>query len=582
MPACVALAISLPADRLCAQDDVDIDHLNALSVAGRWAELRAELAMLDQRRDTLSVDDRLQMDLIRARMLALDNRPDEAIDALAEALNPPQPAERLAIRLRALQLATNILVFYERFQEAFRYYREALSLAPEVDDPNLRAVTWIVASDLHTRVGEYATALDYAERALTEAGASGVMRTRCVALYQRGLAYTGLGQAAEARDDLLRAASICRTIPDPIYAGQALVALAELPDTAPADRQRRLQEATDLFRQARYLEGELKSRALLASLAVHEGNLALATQWLEPVMDWIPEPGNHESRARALEVAALLARRQGDLERAYELTLQARAQLRRHVNSLREMQLTLLLSALNEQDKARELALLRSREQTARLALANQRRDTVVAYWLAASAVAVLLLLILLVMRSFREHRDLRRQAEPDSLTGLYTHTQFFELARRQFERTRAEDEPFVLVLADIDLFKQVNDEYGHLMGDEVLRRVGARFREAFGESALIGRTGGEEFAVALPRSTLDDALAMIGKLREHLNRRRHDEREPAITLSFGVAARQREKSLDHLFSRADQALYDAKEGGRNRIVVAPLDPGQLAPAMLT
>ncbi len=231
------------------------------------------------------------------------------------------------------------------------------------------------------------------------------------------------------------------------------------------------------------------------------------------------------------------------------------------------MRLTLLLSDLDDRARASELELLRARNDAILLARSNDRKDNIAAWWAGSAALAAALLLFVLVFRTGRDRQRFRELARLDGLTGLVNHTRFFELATQGFQRARQNHGQFVLIIADIDLFKRVNDEHGHLVGDAVLRRVGARFIEAFGKEAVVGRLGGEEIGVALTDCDLDTALARIEHLRAILNRRRADDAEPEITMSFGVAELRREKSLDSLYAQADQALYDAKDAGRNRVV---------------
>jgi diguanylate cyclase (GGDEF)-like protein len=236
------------------------------------------------------------------------------------------------------------------------------------------------------------------------------------------------------------------------------------------------------------------------------------------------------------------------------------------------------MSDLDNRSREAELELLRARNNAIRLARSNDRQDEIAAYWAGSGALLAALLLCVVVFQTARDRKRFRELARLDGLTGLVNHTRFFELAQQGFQRARQSRGRFVLIIADIDLFKRINDEHGHLVGDAVLRRVGARFLEAFGKEAVIGRLGGEEIGVALTDCDMDTALARIEHLRAILNRRRADDAEPEITMSFGVAELRREKTLDTLYAHADQALYDAKDAGRNRVVtVSPVDFGNAA-----
>lgn len=130
------------------------------------------------------------------------------------------------------------------------------------------------------------------------------------------------------------------------------------------------------------------------------------------------------------------------------------------------------------------------------------------------------------------------------------------------------------LIIGDIDYFKQFNDQFGHLMGDRVLQRVGTLIEAQVRESTLAARYGGEEFVVVMPDATLDEARIVAERLRDKVEQLRVKIRDTQqvldnVTVSFGVATFQEQDSLESLFDRADKALYTAKAAGRNRVSTA-------------
>jgi diguanylate cyclase len=130
------------------------------------------------------------------------------------------------------------------------------------------------------------------------------------------------------------------------------------------------------------------------------------------------------------------------------------------------------------------------------------------------------------------------------------------------------------LLVADIDHFKQINDTYGHVIGDKVLKTIAQTFRDNVKGRDIAARIGGEEFAVLLPRTTLEGAKAVAELLRVAVSRARIRQGETqnptgTITLSAGVAVTRGEESCESLMRRADRALYTAKREGRNRVCVA-------------
>ncbi len=170
------------------------------------------------------------------------------------------------------------------------------------------------------------------------------------------------------------------------------------------------------------------------------------------------------------------------------------------------------------------------------------------------------------------EVKKLRDEVSTDPLTGLYNRKALKQRMQTLLASVEElEKEPFSVLMLDIDHFKRFNDNFGHMIGDEVIRRVGSTMKELLREDDFPARFGGEEFTVVLPSTGIDGAVQIaqtihqaVGKLS--LVKRRTKERLPGITISIGAAVLRRGDDCESLLDRADQALYLAKEGGRNRI----------------
>jgi diguanylate cyclase len=172
-----------------------------------------------------------------------------------------------------------------------------------------------------------------------------------------------------------------------------------------------------------------------------------------------------------------------------------------------------------------------------------------------------------------RLRRDLdraREEAMRDALTGLANRRAFDE--RLAACLTDGSSQGCVL-MTDIDHFKKVNDTYGHLFGDQVLRAVAQGVRACLSPGELAARIGGEEFAILLPGATLTQAQALAERVRATVAasriKRRDGDTIGQVTVSLGVAARHRDESAHAWLDRADRALYAAKHAGRNRVTVA-------------
>jgi len=168
---------------------------------------------------------------------------------------------------------------------------------------------------------------------------------------------------------------------------------------------------------------------------------------------------------------------------------------------------------------------------------------------------------------------ELRRAAITDGLTGLYNYQHFLRLLESEYARTRRYKEPLSLIISDLDHFKSVNDNFGHEIGNVVLKYATDVLRNTIRDVDILARYGGEEFAVILPQTSVESAAQLADRIREAI-----PGAVPAgtlgdrkLTCSFGVASSEDERvgNVQQLINLADQALYKAKRDGRNRVVTS-------------
>jgi diguanylate cyclase (GGDEF)-like protein/PAS domain S-box-containing protein len=167
-----------------------------------------------------------------------------------------------------------------------------------------------------------------------------------------------------------------------------------------------------------------------------------------------------------------------------------------------------------------------------------------------------------------RARLDLERLSRQDSLTGLANRREFEARAMLEQQRSDRNDSPLCLAMLDLDHFKQVNDCFGHAVGDEVLRRIGTILQAQCRGIDVVSRHGGEEFALALPDTDLDEAATICGRIRAAVENYAWAGVHPQlrVTISIGVALRRPGEAATNALARADRHLYDAKRLGRNRV----------------
>jgi diguanylate cyclase (GGDEF)-like protein len=171
---------------------------------------------------------------------------------------------------------------------------------------------------------------------------------------------------------------------------------------------------------------------------------------------------------------------------------------------------------------------------------------------------------------TLRLTRRLREQSRHDALTGLPNRRVLEHELEREWQRLQRSGERFAVLALDLDHFKRVNDEHGHLAGDAVLSQIAQRVRQVVRQVDTAARTGGEEFVVLMPQGDLAGALAAAERVRAGVKAAPFElpEGQVALTISIGVAlAEATDTDVRQVLQRADRALYRAKEAGRDRVM---------------
>lgn len=168
-------------------------------------------------------------------------------------------------------------------------------------------------------------------------------------------------------------------------------------------------------------------------------------------------------------------------------------------------------------------------------------------------------------------HEEIYRLTIVDGLTGINNKRFFLEFVDRELSRSARHNRPLSLIMFDIDHFKAINDQFGHLGGDYTLRELTAAIKEAIRKEELLARYGGEEFAIVLPETGHEGAMDMAERVRQIIERHafRFDNKSFPVTISLGVVTTDGDAALTptELIRLADERLYEAKNTGRNRVV---------------
>lgn len=548
--------------------EAQVQEIEQLSVSAPAEVARAKInALMASSGDVLSVQQRQRVEYVRLRNLALGSEQPAALEGLAALLKQELPA---ALRMRVYATATNVAANLEKWSLAFTWLSDGLSHLPEAPEESARLLG--VASYLHSLIGETGEARKLALQALHQVEAEGDPKALCVALADVAMAEDHADNYGEAETWRERQVEACTRAGDLVFIANGKYGLGKM-----ALGQGHLAQALKWGREALaefevfgFTAGAYGARLLIAESLIESGQrLGEAEALLTDTLRYYQQQESDLAIAEAEGLLARVAEKRGDYAAALAHTKQAMSAWRGVERGARDRQLAYLQVQFDTQLKEQQIALLEAEQTLATVReTAIKRRQ-----WLLATIVAGLLvtalLLSVLLHRSLRTRRRYRWQSEHDGLTRLLNYQQVRKQGEAALMRARESGRPFTAIVADIDLFKQVNDHYGHAAGDEALRALGTWIRETVGAEGIAGRSGGDEFTILLDADAVQ-AEALMQRLRTRIVPLTVFGQTFSFKVSCGICqADTQTSSLEQLIHKADRALYRAKKQGRDRVVCA-------------
>ena len=168
--------------------------------------------------------------------------------------------------------------------------------------------------------------------------------------------------------------------------------------------------------------------------------------------------------------------------------------------------------------------------------------------------------------------KKLKMQATTDTLTGLANRRKITELLKEEIKKLEEDNtNNFNIIMLDIDFFKKVNDNYGHPMGDEVIKKVSNHMQDKVGSEGVVGRFGGEEFLTILYNNNIQEAALLANQIRSDIESKKieFEGKQISVTVSMGIACSAETVVYQELLNKADERLYKAKENGRNQVITS-------------
>ena len=480
----------------------------------------------------------------------------------------------IGLKFRAASLLVNNYALNGHYNDGLRQLEQAFLMVDRISDPALREHLFISAATLYNQIGQYQLAKHYAELVIANPSSG---RSLCFAGYYKFDALQKLGELPADDAPLLQAVQNCADKKETMMANLVRVTLARKwvkegqVDKAVAMLKSHLAEAE----ATRYPRVIAEVRSLLADLAFARGDIGAA----EANAKATALQGAHISNTPPVVSALLTLYKIADQRRqpvealaAYKRYAEAE---RGYLEEVKARELAFHLVRQEERQKNQQIELLDRQNKLLQLQQRVEQQKADNSRLLMLFFGILTLLVALWAYRTKRVQVSMRRMAQTDALTGICNRHHFTAQAEQTLAQCARSGKQVALIMLDLDHFKSINDSYGHVTGDWVLKEVAKACGALCRQVDHFGRLGGEEFAILLNGCDLKAATRVAEDCRVRVAQLRSADSgfNFRITASFGVTcSRMADYDLDKLLSQADQMLYRAKREGRDRVIAYSRD----------
>lgn len=519
------------------------------------------LQSIEARLAELTPEQHARYVFISAYSSAFSGKLDKAI-VLAESITTTPFVDT---RVKANLLLANMNESIKDFRKAYSYLYEALKDSHHLKDNAILNNIYTVAAQLHISAGAYEKAYEFAR---TMESIATTERHLCISQSQQLHALIGLKNSYDPTS-FQSAFAHCEA------ANERLMALALYVFTAdielkrdPAALLQRMQDILPELEKIGFQFTILKARYYRGLALLQLQRLSEAKQALQQVFSQAEQLQDHDIANKAVLHLAELAEQAGPQPQAVLLYKQHIAALNQHLSEYKERSIAYHLAQANYMENQNKLLLLQQQNAVLQLEAELKKQEL---WWTVLAGTAFICLLLAVLGLLQRKQRQLFLLANTDGLTGCLNRRRFSELAQQWLSQHPQQN--VALLLFDIDLFKNINDRYGHSAGDAVLKALVSRLQQLVPPQGWFARLGGEEFAIWLGGASLTEAALLAEQCRLALCNEplQWQQQQISISASFGVVAGPAPAELETLLQSADQLLYQAKAAGRNCCISKPL-----------
>ncbi|HUA79859.1 MAG TPA: GGDEF domain-containing protein [Dyella sp.] len=479
-----------------------------------------------------------------------------------------------AVRMHASAALVNILGYGHDYEDAYTRVDQALDQLPRVADIQARFHLLGEASQLLAGAGQYDLAANYADQIIRDYPGG---RNQCIGMYLKLHANFLGGHLQEWDSHAQDAIKACLQFDEYLFADAVRGDIASL-----AIRQNRAADAVTLLERSyahvvsyKYAELTAEYDSLLAEAYWQKNESLQAEQYAVKTVELALKDQFAEPLATAYQLLYQIARQRGDLREALAYHEKFMAADKERLDEIREKALAYQFVKQQVEAKKIELDEMGKKNQILQLQQALDHKAMVTSRLYIALLLTVVASIVFWLFRIKRSQLRFMRLARRDGLTGIFNRQHFVDEAEQSLRYAAKSQRVACLILIDLDHFKNINDTYGHITGDQVLKRTVATCQKYLHSCDVFGRIGGEEFGILLPEHSLIQALERAEQIRQAIAAKPDDGSEHVpVSGSFGIASTTHYGyDLRRLLIAADRALYRAKNEGRNRVVVSMNDP---------
>ncbi len=474
------------------------------------------------------------------------------------------------LRYRSSSTLVNLYAFTKNWQKGFEFLDVGSSLYEDVAEPDIRHQGLINAAVFYNELEQYEMALIYVNRLEKEQLS---IRNRCIMLAIKVKSYLNISRFASLENDILEGIKLCREVKEIILVNLLRTHLAYyyLDNGEPEKSINLLDRHYEEVQETRYQLLIVEASSILAQAYTKAGDINSARRHAEIVVDSKNTRAYSKALLSAYKVLSEVSRTNKSFEKALEYFDEYIKVKEFLFEQTKARQLAVETAKHRAVEKDNQITLLSKKNRILQLENRLSYEAVLKNRWIIALLAAVASILMLWTLYVRRSQQRFKYLAEYDSLTEICNRAHFTKNTESVLEYYSRSGRTVSIILFDLDNFKAINDTYGHPVGDKVLMLTAQACKMSVRKIDILGRVGGEEFAILLPGCEISQAQKLAEECRIRISQVNTGETgyDIEVTASFGVTdTKLSGYKFKDIVAHADDAMYQAKKSGRNQVVI--------------